>query len=166
MKNKLRFIDGSIMRDDFKDDLEKKQWDRCNMIVISCIMSNMSKKLISEIFFRSNATLIWPDLRERFDKVNMSKIFHLDKAIVTHTQGTSLLSVYYSRLKDLWDEFDSIVPPPSCDCDKSKEYNDSIDRQKLLQFFMGLNDSYRKARSQILMLNPPPNVKQCYAMIV
>ena len=71
-------------------------------------MNNVSKELMSGILFRSNATLVWSDLKERFDKVNMSRIFHLHKSIVTHTQGTSPVSVYYSKLKDLWDEFDSI----------------------------------------------------------
>lgn len=82
-------------------------------MVISWLMSNVSKDLVSGILFRADAALVWTDLKERFDKVNMSRIFHLHKAIVTHTQGTSPVSVYYSKLKDLWDEFDSIVPPPS-----------------------------------------------------
>jgi len=43
---------------------------------------------------------------------------------------------------------------------------DSMGRQQLLQFLMGLSDSYGQARSQILMMNPPPSVNQCYAMIV
>ena len=133
-KNKLGFIDGSIKREDYTVDSEKKQWDRCNAMVLSWLMNNVSKELMSGILFRSNASLVWSDLKERFDKVNMSRIFHLHKSIVTHTQGTSPVSVYYSKLKDLWDEFDSIVPPPSCNCERSKEYVDSMLRQKLLQF--------------------------------
>nr|XP_025887503.1 uncharacterized protein LOC109120463 [Solanum lycopersicum] len=136
-KNKLGFIDGSIQRDGFTTEIEKKQWDRFNAMVLSWIMSNVSKDLVNEILFRSNAAQVWLDLQERFDKVNMSRIFHLHKAIVTHTQGISPVSVYYSKMKDLWDEFDSIVPPPSCECVKSKDYSDSMDRQKFLQFLMG-----------------------------
>ncbi|XP_049399956.1 uncharacterized protein LOC125864056 [Solanum stenotomum] len=110
-------------------------WDQCNAMVLTWLMSNVSKDLVSGILFRSNATLVWSDLKERFDK-------------------------------DLWDEFDSIVPPPSCNCDRSKEYIDSMLRQKLLQFLMGLNDNYSHARSQILMMSVPPIVNQCYAMII
>jgi len=135
-------------------------------MVLSWLMGNVSKELVSGILFCSNAALVWSDLKERFDKVNMSRIFHLHKAIVTHTQGTSHVSVYYSKLKDLWDEFGSIVPPPSCNCAKSKEYMNSMFRQKLLQFLMGLNDNYSHARSQILMMSEPPTVNQCYAMII
>nr|XP_025888954.1 uncharacterized protein LOC112942267 [Solanum lycopersicum] len=137
MKNKLGFIDGSIKRDGFTTEIKKKQWDRFNAMVLSWIMSNVSKDLVSGILFRSNAAQFWLDLQERFDK-----------------------------LKDLWDEFDSIVPPPSCECVRSKDYSYNMGRQKLLQFLMGLNESYAQARSQILMLNPQPSVNQCYAMIV
>ncbi|KAH0639676.1 hypothetical protein KY285_036262 [Solanum tuberosum] len=165
-RNKLGFIDGLVQRDDFEEDSEKQDWDRCNAMVISWILNNVSKDLVSGIFFCSSAHLVWTDLKERFDKVNMSRIFHLHKAIATLTQGVSPVSVYYSKLKDLWDEYDSITPPPVCGCAKSKDYTDSLLRQKLLQFLMGLNDNYSQARSQILMMNPTLSVNQCYAIII
>ncbi|KAH0636845.1 hypothetical protein KY289_036760 [Solanum tuberosum] len=34
--------------------------------------------------------------------------------------GVMSVSAYFSKLKNLWDEYDSIVGPPFCDCDKSK----------------------------------------------
>nr|XP_019069037.1 uncharacterized protein LOC104646995 [Solanum lycopersicum] len=86
-KNKSGFIDGSIKRDGFTTEIEKKQWDKCNAMVLSWIMSNVSKDLVSGILFRSNAAQVLLDLQERFDKVNMSRTFHLHKAIVTHAQG-------------------------------------------------------------------------------
>lgn len=43
MKNKLGLIDGSIKKEDFTNESERKQWDRCNAIVISWSMSSVSK---------------------------------------------------------------------------------------------------------------------------
>ncbi|XP_028800757.1 uncharacterized protein LOC114756015 [Neltuma alba] len=40
-----------------------------------------------------------------------------------------------------------------------------MQQQKLLQFLMGLNDTYAQARSQILLMSPLPMVNQAYAMI-
>ena len=74
-KNKLGFVDGSIKRENYIVDSEKKQWDRCNAMVLSWLMNNVSKNLLSGIVFRSNAALVWSDLKKRFDKVNMSRIF-------------------------------------------------------------------------------------------
>lgn len=79
--------------------------------------------LLSGILFKSSASSVREDLREQFNKVNLSQVYHLHKEIATLVQGTLPVSVYHSRLKDLWDEHNSIVPPLSCDCEQSKEYS-------------------------------------------
>ncbi|KAH0640303.1 hypothetical protein KY285_036889 [Solanum tuberosum] len=99
-KNKIGFIDGSITCEKFGVDLVN-QWDRSNAMVISWIMSNVSKGLLFGILFRSIASSVWEDLRERFNKINLSQVYHLHKEIATLVQGTLHVSVYYSRLKDL-----------------------------------------------------------------
>ncbi|KAH0661824.1 hypothetical protein KY285_026718 [Solanum tuberosum] len=44
-RNKLGFIDGLVQRDDFKEDFEKQDWDRCNAMVIPWILNNCSSSL-------------------------------------------------------------------------------------------------------------------------
>ena len=39
------------------------------------------------------------------------------------------------------------------------------DQQKLMQFFMGLNESYSSIRRQILLMNPLPSVRQAYSSV-
>ncbi|GKB66235.1 putative RNA-directed DNA polymerase, partial [Tanacetum coccineum] len=54
----------------------------------------------------------------------------------------------------LWRQFDSLVDLPSCTCDgatKSKEHKDLM---RLMQFLMGLDDTYNVVRSQILTTGP------------
>ncbi|XP_075085030.1 uncharacterized protein LOC142168270 [Nicotiana tabacum] len=121
-RNKLGFIDRAITRDTYGDKYANL-WDRCNVIVKSWIMHNVSRDLLSGVLFCSNACAIWVDLRERFDKVNASRMYYLHREIFTLTQGTSTVSAYYSKLKDLWDEYDSIMSPPTC-YDKSKKFVD------------------------------------------
>ncbi|XP_075080231.1 uncharacterized protein LOC142165758 [Nicotiana tabacum] len=164
-RNKLGFVDGSIARDTFGTRFNHL-WDRCNAIVKSWLMHNVSRDLLSGVLFRLSARAIWEDLRERFDKVNSSRMYYLHKEIFTLTQGISSLSAYYSKFKDLWDEYDSIIPAPPCDCEKSKKYLAHLQYQRLWQFLMGLNDGYSQARSQILMKNKAPSVNQAYAMIL
>ena len=60
------------------------------------------------------------------------------------------------KLKGLWDELSS--------------YNDTIqgtqqEQQKLMQFLMGLNDSYSAIRGQILLKNPLFSIRQAYSSI-
>ncbi|XP_016445041.1 uncharacterized protein LOC107770264 [Nicotiana tabacum] len=163
-RNKLCFIDGSIVRADYSGDLAK-DWDRCNAIVLSWLMGNVHRNLLSGILFRSSTALVWKDLEERFDKVNDSRAYYLHREIATLTQGLSSISEYFSRMKDLWDEYDSLVPP-SCDCAKSRDSLVNFERQRLYQFLMGLNDHYGHARSQILMMKPMPNINQVYVILM
>ncbi|XP_070037090.1 uncharacterized protein LOC142166277 [Nicotiana tabacum] len=140
-RNKLGFVEGTITRDTYGHNFVT-HWDRCNTMVKSWIMHNVSRDLLSGVMFRSSAYAIWEDLRERFDKVTASRMFYLHKAIFTLTQGTSSISVYYSKLKDLWDEYDLLMPPSLCERAKSKEYANHLQYQCLLQFLMGINGGY------------------------
>ncbi|XP_070009524.1 uncharacterized protein LOC142164779 [Nicotiana tabacum] len=99
-RNKLGFIDGTINRDTYGDKYANL-WDRCNAIVKSWIMHNVSRDLLCGVLFRSNACAIWANLHERFDKVNASRMYYLHREIFTLTQEMTSVSVYYSKLKDL-----------------------------------------------------------------
>ncbi|XP_016538931.1 uncharacterized protein LOC107839809 [Capsicum annuum] len=129
-RNKLGLVDGTIMRETYGSELAYL-WDRCNAIVVSWLTSNISRDLLSGILFRSNAHLVWKELKERFNKINGSRRYALHKEIFTLSQGTQSVSMYYSRLKDLWDEYDSMIPPPTCNCEKYKDYLAQLHYQRL-----------------------------------
>ncbi|XP_019234924.1 PREDICTED: uncharacterized protein LOC109215337 [Nicotiana attenuata] len=159
-KNKLGLIDGTLKREDVAENLGH-QWDKCNAIVLGWIMSSVSKKLVTGIVYAKDACRVWEDLKERFDKINASRIYQLHKEIATLCQGTNSVSTYFTKLKELWDEYESMIP--AC---RDREFVEHLHRQKLMQFLMGLNENYEQARSQILMTNPTPNVSKAYAMII
>ncbi|XP_070034297.1 uncharacterized protein [Nicotiana tomentosiformis] len=112
-------------------------------------MNVVTPQLIGGVVFGSSAHAMWEDLRERFNKVDGSRPYKLHKEIATMYQGTSSVSAYYTKLKDMWDEYETLVPAPGCDCVKSRDYVVHMRRQKLYHFLMGLNESYSQARSQI-----------------
>lgn len=164
-KNKIGFVDGTCRKDMYEGQMAH-QWERVNAIVLSWIMSSVSKDLVNGIVYSSNAHKVWVDLKERFDKVNATKIYHIHRGIATLTQGTSTISVYFSRLRELWEKYESLVPPPSCSCDKSREFINNLEQQKLMQFLGGLNENYSQSRSQILMMPSIPSVNQAYSLII
>nr|XP_016476159.1 PREDICTED: uncharacterized protein LOC107797748 [Nicotiana tabacum] len=141
-------------------------WDRCNAIVLEWIMNTVSPSLISTIIYASNAYKVWEDLRERFEKVNASRACYLHKEIATLIQGVSSVSVYFSRLRELWDDYETLDPSPSCGCPESRQHAEYYRVQKLYQFLSGLHKSYENAKNQILMIRPLPNINQAYVMIV
>ncbi|XP_075492417.1 uncharacterized protein LOC142530464 [Primulina tabacum] len=132
-KNKLAFIDASCSRP-APGANTILQWEHCNAIVLSWLMNSVSKEIFGGIVYSTDAVAVWEDLRERFDKVNGSRIFTLH-------QGDRTISA------------------------SGKEYVEYIQQHKLLQFLMGLNDSYVHIRSQILMMTPLPTVAQAFAII-
>lgn len=129
-------------------------------------MNSVSKELLSGIVYAIDATMVWANLKERFDKVDGSRGYQLHRDLCTINQGTMSVSAYFSKLRLLWDEFDALIPPPSCNCGNSKTYIDHLTHLRLFTFLMGLNEVYSHARSQILMSNPLPSVGKAYAMIV
>ncbi|KAH0776254.1 hypothetical protein KY290_007665 [Solanum tuberosum] len=137
-KSNLGFVLGTCRKSDYKPDLEE-QWEKCNAFLLAWIMNTVSNELLSGIMYASDAVMVWGDLNKRFNKVDGSRSYQLHRDICTLSQGNLTVSRYFTKLRLLWDEFDALVPPPSC--------------------------SYDKSRSQILMMNPIPSVSKAYAMI-
>ncbi|KAH0753955.1 hypothetical protein KY290_024225 [Solanum tuberosum] len=126
---------------------------------------DVANELLTRILYAKDARAVWEDLRERFDKVNASRVYQLYKGISTIMQGSNNISTYFSKLRDLWIKFDSMVPN-SCDCPRSKNFIAHMESQKLMQFLMGLSESYDQARSQILMTSPTPSINKTYSMLI
>nr|XP_009793926.1 PREDICTED: uncharacterized protein LOC104240742 [Nicotiana sylvestris]XP_016480202.1 PREDICTED: uncharacterized protein LOC107801390 [Nicotiana tabacum] len=53
-KNKLCLVDGTTSKSDFGPGLAH-QWDRCNVIVTSWLMSNVNSHLLTGVLFSENA---------------------------------------------------------------------------------------------------------------
>ncbi|XP_070020375.1 uncharacterized protein LOC142180923 [Nicotiana tabacum] len=140
-KSKLGFVDGRCTNDKFDKSLYEL-WGKCNAIVLSWIMNVVSNELLSGIMHKSSAHKDWTDLEDRYDKVDGSRIFYLHKEIDTLSQGISSVSAYFAKLTDLWEEYDAFMPCPGCNCPESKSDAEHFEYQRLLQFLMGLNESY------------------------
>ena len=94
------------------------------------------------------------------------RIYQLHKEINSINQRTSSVSEYFTRLKELWSEFDAVVPSPDCGYVRDKKYVEHLQQQRLLQFVGDLNDSYDQARRQILMKSFEPSLNQAYSLVI
>ncbi|XP_060202399.1 uncharacterized protein LOC132630816 [Lycium barbarum] len=120
-KSKLGFVDGRYPKCSFSSEYHDL-WEKCNAVVLSWIMSVVRPRLLGSVVYASDA----------------------HKGIIS-------VSNYFSKLTDLWNEFDAIMPCPSCPCLKSRKFLEQFEYQRLLQFLMGLNESYSKARGSSLI---------------
>ncbi|KAH7570844.1 hypothetical protein JRO89_XS05G0206300 [Xanthoceras sorbifolium] len=58
--------------------------------------------------------------------------------------------------QSLWDELDTYRPISACN--QMKAHIEQREEDWMMQFLMGLNDTYNVVRSNILMITPLPNV--------
>ncbi|XP_075095335.1 uncharacterized protein LOC142173612 [Nicotiana tabacum] len=162
-KSKLGFVDGTCVKSNYRGELAE-QWEKCNAIVLSWIGSTISSELMSSIVYVSNAKKVWNDFQERFDRSNITRIYHLWTAIVTLRQGTDLITSYYSKMKDLRDELDVLAPLSSRDYEESRPSVDHLKNIRLLQFLIGLNESYSNIHNNVLAKRLVVTVNEAYAI--
>ncbi|XP_075083553.1 uncharacterized protein LOC142167287 [Nicotiana tabacum] len=112
-----------------------EQWNKCNAIVLSWIGTISSELMPSRVF------------------VSDAK------------KGTDTVTTYFSKIKDFWDELDILAPLSSCDCEEARPSIEHLKSQRLLQFLMGLNESYSSIRSNILSGRPVFRVNEVCAIV-
>ena len=84
-------------------------------------------------------------------------VYQIQREIAFVSQGTMNVSQYYTKLKKAGDELNCLMPIPQCSCHPCtcgnvKAVYDILASNRLMQFLMGLNDSYENVRSQVLLL--------------
>jgi hypothetical protein len=168
-KHKLHFINGALPRP-HDDDRDSIAWDRCNTMIMSWISNSVDPEISQSILWMDTASEIWKELKDRFYQGDVFRISDIQEEIYTLKQGDSSISAYYTKIKKLWQELDNFRPIPELFClencqaiVKMKEYRDS---DQVIRFLKGLNDQYSAVRSQIMLMEPLPNIGKVYSLLV
>lgn len=115
-KNKLGFVDGSIVEPEGNDSNLLNSWKRNNNIVISWILNSVSKDIAASVLYFNLASEIWSDLKDRFLQCNGPKIFQLKQDLMNLKQEGQNISEYYTRFKMIQEELN--IFKPICGCGK------------------------------------------------
>ncbi|XP_073302898.1 uncharacterized protein [Primulina huaijiensis] len=164
-KNKIGMVTG-LIKPPSSTDTSFDSWKRCNDMVLSWILNSIHPDIASSVIYWETAAEVWADLQERFSQGNDSRIYQIKQNIVEHRQGQQSISVYYTKLKSLWDELSSYHETLSCSCGGLEKLNQRDEKEKVMQFLMGLNDSYAAIRGQILLMQPLPDTRRVYSLIL
>lgn len=168
-KNKLGIVNGTFPVPDSSSPL-KAQWDRVNDMLISWILNTISDEISNGMDYVHSAKDVWDELHEQFSSVNGHRVYQILKDLHTLEQNDKSVELYYHKMKNLWDEYAVLEPSfictiVNCKCESHKVQDDREQRKRLLQFLMGLHESYSVARGQILMMNPLPTLPQAFSLI-
>lgn len=84
------------------------------------------------------------------------------------TQGTDSVTTYCSRMKDLLEEIDALIPASGCDCAETRPFIEHLRNQRLLQFLMYSMRALAmlELRSDILLKTPVLKVNQANALVI
>lgn len=110
------------MTRDETDKVKGDLWDTCNDTVIGWIMVFVSEPIKQTIIYMISARDIWMYLERRFSVSNGSLKYKLNKELYETKQGTSSINEYYTILKSVWEELESLDQLPQL-TESSEEVN-------------------------------------------
>lgn len=116
-KNKIGFVDGTIKKPE-KTAENYMAWMRCDAMIKGWLTTAMEKEIRSSVKYANTSAEIWTDLQERFGKESAPRAYELKNQIAATHQDGSSVSAYYTKLRSLWDEIQSVLPTPHCTCNK------------------------------------------------
>ncbi|GJR80268.1 retrovirus-related pol polyprotein from transposon TNT 1-94 [Tanacetum coccineum] len=168
-KRKLGFVRGTVVR--MVDPIQAELWDTCNNVVISWIINSVSDSIAKSIMFVGTASEIWNQLENRFALSNGSRKYKLTKDIYSVKQNGGSVSEYYTRMKCIWEELDSMTQLPVLTniTPEVRNFLNALNSHKselrLFQFLNGLDEYLSPQRSQILLMNPLPTVENACSLL-
>ncbi|XP_073133809.1 uncharacterized protein [Henckelia pumila] len=160
-RNKIGFIDGTIVKPSDADVALIQSWIHNNNIVISWLLNSVSKEICDSIIFSAQSAMeIWADLKERFQQHDGPRIFQLRCQLFSLRQNQDTVCAYFAKLKSLWEELNNYYGGRgkcSCGVNWQMEY--------IMAFLMGLNESFAHVRRQVILMDPLPAINKVFSLI-
>ncbi|KAJ9542625.1 hypothetical protein OSB04_029131 [Centaurea solstitialis] len=168
-KNKIEFVDGTIKKPE-KASKDYMPWMRVDAMIKGWLTTAMEKNIRNSVKYAGTALEIWSDLSERFGKESAPRAYELKQKTASTRQGNASVSTYFTQLRSIWDEAQSIYPFPRCSCNKcecdiGRRLNEHQEKERLYEFLMGLNSEFTVIRTQILATKPIPSLGTAYHMV-
>jgi hypothetical protein len=138
-------------------------------MIMYWLSNAVESKISQSILWMDTASEIWQDLKERFYQGDIFRISDIQEEMYTLKQGDATISSNFTKMKKLWEELDNFRPILDSTCvDKCnaistmKKYRDS---DQVNHFLKGLNEQYSPVRSQIMLMDPLPNIGKLYSLL-
>ncbi|KAL9659180.1 hypothetical protein QQ045_018656 [Rhodiola kirilowii] len=143
---KLGFVDGKYLKPD--DVVMAARWQRCNDVVMSWLINSVSEKIVGEILHAKDVVTAWEILESSY-------------------AGELSVAMYKRKLELLWQDLDGLkvnkcTNVGKCPCYKQTDEDCKGDR--VIKFFMGLNDEYASVRIHVFALSEMPKFSTVYGL--
>lgn len=168
-KNKIEFVDGTIKKPE-KSSKDYMLWMRVDAMIKGWLSTAMEKNIRDSVKYAATSSEIWADLNERFGKESAPRAYELKQKIASTRQNGNSVSTYFTQLRALWDESQSIHPLPrcscsNCECNIGKKMIEHQEKERLYEFLMGLDVDFTVIRTQILATKPVVSLGTAYHLV-
>lgn len=163
-QNKIGFIDGSIKKPE-KADPTFMAWEIVNSMLCSWIANSLEDPIRITISRLTNVKTLWDCLKSRYSVKNGPKVYKVwSDLTITKQAGVSIMS-YYTQFLGMWEELATLSPLENCSCENGSPILAWFNNLKVYQFLMGLDESYNTLRTQIINMEPLPDLDRVYSMV-
>lgn len=83
-------------------------------MVTSWILNSLSPNLRDGLQYVNNAKELWEELEDCYDQTNGCKLYQIQKEINDLVQGNLDIIGYYTKMKKLWEEMNTIDVASQC----------------------------------------------------
>ncbi|XP_019092362.1 PREDICTED: uncharacterized protein LOC109129162 [Camelina sativa] len=141
-------------------------------MIVGWIRSLIEAKVKSTVSFVSNAHQLWEDLKQRFSVGNEVCVHQIKAQLASCRQDGQSVLEYYGKLCKLWDELHNYYPPPvcscgGCSCGVTAKYATKIEKEKLHQFLLGLDDArFGGLCTNLVGTTPLPSLGEAYSKVI
>ncbi|KAL2225526.1 UNVERIFIED_CONTAM: hypothetical protein Sindi_3025900, partial [Sesamum indicum] len=143
---------------------------RVNLIVTSWTWNSMSKDMVESFIHFNTSRGLWLAIKARYGWSNGPLIYQLQRELSSMVQQDLSLTAYLTNVTKLWNELNCLAPAPKCKCGHctrgiNKEIDELTSLTQLMQFLMGVYETFNNEGSQILMLDRLPSVEKAFSML-
>lgn len=135
-------------------------------MIRSWLINSCSKEAANYVLYIKTVTELWKKLHDHYSQGNRPRIYELKKRFAGLTQGSMDVTTYYMYLKVFLDELTQYQPPLDPTNPLMKPWYDHKQEESVLQFLIGLNDSFSHVRGQILLRGPLSPVSKVFSLII
>lgn len=170
-KNKEKFIDGSLTKPPIGYPLYAP-WILCNTMFLAWLHRSITEAIAKSILWIDSVVGVWKNLQTRFSHNDLFRISYIQEDLYKLRQGNLDVSNYFTQLKFMWDELENYRPALTCSCAipcscgviaSIRKYHE---QDCVIRFLKGLNEKFTHSKSQIMMMNPLPDIDKAFSLVI
>ncbi|XP_074362542.1 uncharacterized protein LOC141702830 [Apium graveolens] len=133
----------------------------------------MNEKIANSFIYIDSVERLWNELKERYVETNAPLLYSLKKQVKNLEQENMSVSEYYFKLKQIWDEIQDVEGLPECTCAAMKKCTSNLlkkfveiqERNKVINFVMGLNKRNENIAGNIMAMEPLPTLNRAFNLV-